>query len=91
MKSLGLSPVMLSYLLYPRKNKRNLYLPLATKLQDEGLSFSVRNNDIILSTLLFDQYFHQETAFKIIKNLIEVANEQDDILIHKFGALERIY
>ncbi|MGB3199021.1 MAG: trypsin-like peptidase domain-containing protein [Saprospiraceae bacterium] len=76
----------------PKEKIKEIYIYLLQQnYKMRGLSFSVRNNDIILSTLLFDQYFHQETAFKIIKNLIEVANEQDDILIHKFGALERIY
>ncbi|MBK8245432.1 MAG: trypsin-like peptidase domain-containing protein [Saprospiraceae bacterium] len=54
-----------------------------------GLSFGINNNDIILSMILFDQYFKPEIGQLTIKNLFELANIYDDQLIHELGALPR--
>lgn len=75
----------------PKEKIKEIYIYLLQQnYKMMGLSFSIRENDILLSTLIFDQYFEAESAYKIFKNLIEVANNQDDILIESFGALKRL-
>ncbi len=52
----------------------------------EGLSLSVKENDIILSLLIFDQYLNTKTALHLFNYLFEKADELDDILVDEFGA-----
>ncbi|MDQ3143072.1 MAG: trypsin-like peptidase domain-containing protein [Bacteroidota bacterium] len=74
----------------PREKIKEIYVYLLQQnFKIKGLSFSIRNNDIILSLLMFDHYFKPETGKKTLKNLFELANEYDDILIRDFGALAR--
>lgn len=52
----------------------------------EGLTLSVKNQNIILSLLLFDKYLHEETGVKLFKHLFKNADYYDNILVEKFGA-----
>ena len=54
--------------------------------QMDGLSFSVKDQDVILSLLIFDRYFNVETGLKLFENLIAKADYYDNILVEKFGA-----
>jgi serine protease Do len=75
----------------PKEKIKEIYIYL---LQQnwvlEGLSFSIRNNDIILSLLMFDHYFKQETGKENLQKLFQLANHYDDILIREFGAISRV-
>ncbi|MBK9255925.1 MAG: trypsin-like peptidase domain-containing protein [Saprospiraceae bacterium] len=51
-----------------------------------GLSFSIREQDIILSLLIYDQYLHKETMKKLFLHLMDNADKYDDILISEFQA-----
>jgi serine protease Do len=55
-----------------------------------GISFSVNNQDIVLSTFIYDEYLTHDTGKEIIHNLFLKADYYDDYLINNFGALPRI-
>jgi serine protease Do len=74
--------------LLPKQNIKRLYeFLLRENYKNESLSFSVRNQDILISLLIYDQYLNTETATKIFQQLFEAADKYDDILVHQFGAL----
>lgn len=52
----------------------------------EGTTFSVRDQDIILSLLIYDQYLNVNTMFKLFDNLIHLADKYDNILTDVYGA-----
>jgi serine protease Do len=71
----------------PESNIGELYYYLLKenyKLQ--GISFSVRNNDIILSLLIHDQYINNNTLMMLFKNLLKSADYYDNVLVNEFGA-----
>jgi serine protease Do len=55
----------------------------------EGMMFSVNNQDIILSTFVYDQYLTYETGLETYKKFFAVADKYDNILIDQYGALKR--
>ena len=67
-------------------NKIYTYL-LRQNHQLDGFSFSIKDQDIILSLLIFDQYLNQETGVKLFKELFEKADYYDNILVEEYGAL----
>jgi len=52
----------------------------------EGMTLSIREQDIILSLLIYDQYINTETMYKLFKNLLSTADKYDNILVDTFGA-----
>lgn len=52
----------------------------------EGLSFTVKDQEVILSLLIYDQYLNKLTALRLFKHLFEMADKYDDILIDVYGA-----
>lgn len=52
----------------------------------EGLTFSVKSNDIILSLLIFDQYMDRDISRKLFEHLTTAADHYDDILVDEYGA-----
>jgi serine protease Do len=56
----------------------------------EGMMFSVNNQDVILSTFIFDQYLTYETGLETIKTLFTNADRYDTMLIDKYGAQPRV-
>jgi serine protease Do len=53
----------------------------------EGFCFSIKDQDIILSLLIYDQYLNQETGVKLFKELFEKADYYDNILVESYGAV----
>lgn len=53
----------------------------------EGLTFSVKGRDIILSLLIYDRYLNYETGHKLLDHLFDRADYFDDILVEEYGAL----
>ncbi len=51
----------------------------------EGLTFSVKDRDIVISLLIYDQYLNLRTATSLFRNLFLVADKEDDILVEKYG------
>lgn len=56
----------------------------------ENAVFSISNQDIILSTLVYDQYLTEDAGLEAFKNLFKKADEYDNLLIEKYGALPRV-
>ena len=74
--------------LLPKQNIKRLYeFLLRENYKNESLNFSVRNRDILISLLIYDQYLNTETATEIFNQLFEAADKYDDILVQEFGAI----
>ncbi len=72
----------------PEGNVINLYTFLLLQNNDlEGLTFSVKGQDIILSLLIFDQYMDKDVTKKLFSHLTETADHFDDILVDDYGAI----
>ena len=75
----------------PKEGIREIYIFL---LQQnyllEGLSYSIQNQDIILSLQIFDHSFKPENGVQVFSQLFEKANEIDDILIGRYKAVARV-
>ena len=56
----------------------------------ESMMFSVSNQNIVLSTFIFDQYLTYETGLETLKNLFRNADKYDSILIEQYGAQKRV-
>jgi serine protease Do len=71
----------------PRKNIKPLYTYLLREnFNMDGLSFSIRGNDIILSLLIYDRYLNIETGKRLLGYLFDRADHYDDILVNDYGA-----
>lgn len=72
----------------PKENVGELYaFLLQQNYQDDGLTFSVKGRDIILSILIYDRYLEVETSKKRFQHLFERADYYDNVLVEEFGAL----
>jgi serine protease Do len=72
------------------KGKDNIK-PLYTYLlrenyTNEALTFSIYEQDIYLSLLIFDRYLNEETGMEMLQNLFKKADFYDNELVEKFGA-----
>ena len=71
----------------PKEGIEKIYTYLLQQNYDlEGLTFSVRDIDIILSMVIYDQYLNEETGKKLLLNLFRKADEYDDILVNEYHA-----
>ena len=52
----------------------------------EGLTFSIKEQDIILSVLIYDRYLNVESGVKLFRHLFERADHYDNILVEEYGA-----
>ncbi len=74
--------------LLPKRNIKPLYeYLLRQNYEMEGLTFSIKNQDIILSLLIYDRYLNVDTGLKLIRHLFERADYYDNILVETYGAL----
>ena len=55
----------------------------------EDVMFSINNQDVVLSTFIYDQYLTYETGLQNFKDLFSKADFYDDYLIKNFGAIPR--
>ncbi len=75
----------------PKTNIGILYeFLLKENFNTEGILFCVHNQDIILSSLIYEQYLTFETGKKIFNNLFKKADYYDDFLIRNYGCLPRV-
>lgn len=75
----------------PKQNIAPIYEYLLKENYDlENVFFSVHNQDIVLSTMIYDHYLTFESGLEEIKELIKKADYYDNYLIENFGALPRI-
>jgi serine protease Do len=71
----------------PKENIKSLYeYLLRQNYKTEGLTFSIREQDVILSLLIFDRYFNADTGFQLFQHLFEKADYYDNILVEQYGA-----
>jgi len=74
--------------LLPKENIAPLYTYLLRQNYDmEGLNFSIKEQDIILSLLIYDRYLNVDTGIQLFKHLFEKADYYDNILVEEYGAL----
>lgn len=74
--------------LLPKKNIKPLYeYLLKQNYKTEGLTLSVKGQDIIISLLIYDRYLNSETGLKLFQHLFERADYYDNILVEKYGAV----
>ena len=72
----------------PKENIKPIYEYLLRENYTlEGMSLSVQDQDIILTLLTYDRYFHRETALKLFDTLFTNADKYDNILVEKLGAV----
>ena len=72
----------------PKENINPLYeYLLKQNYEIEGLTFSIKENDIVLSLLIYDRYLNMDTGMKLFKYLFEKADYYDNILVDKYGAI----
>ena len=71
----------------PKKNIGPLYeFLLRQNYKVESLTFSVKEQDVILSLLIYDRYLNVDTGLKLFTHLFERADHYDNILVEKYGA-----
>ena len=71
----------------PKENIKPLYeYLLRENYRNEGVTLSVKGQDIILSLLIYDKYLQEETALKLMSNLFEKADYYDNILVEQYSA-----
>lgn len=72
----------------PKENIKPLYeYLLRENYTNEALTFSVHEQDIVLSLLIYDRYLNEETGRAMLKRLFDKADESDNILVEKYGAI----
>ena len=75
----------------PKQNIAAIYEYLLKENYDlENIFFSVTNQDIVLTAMIYDQYLTYETGLEEIKSLVKKADYYDNYLIENFGALPRV-
>lgn len=75
----------------PKTNIAAIYeYMLRENYNDGNPVFSVLNQNIFLSVLVFEADLTVESGVEMFNNLFEKADYYDDILINKFGACQRI-
>jgi len=62
---------------------------LRENYETEGLSFSIKDQDVVLSLLIFDRYLNLSTGIKLFRHLFERADYYDNVLVEKYGAIWR--
>ena len=73
--------------LLPKKNIKPLYeYLLRLNYELDGLTFSIKGQDIILSLLIYDRYLNADTGLKLFKHLFAKADHYDNILVEEYGA-----
>ncbi len=72
----------------PKQNIGDLYQYLLKEnYKIEGLTFSVKEQDVVLSLLVYDRYLNVETGVKLFQHLFDRADYYDNILVEKYGAI----
>jgi serine protease Do len=70
----------------PQKNVEGLYYYiLKQNAESGGLTFSVKDNMVLISFLVYDQFLLEDILLKYLKNLFFKTDDTDDTLIKKFG------
>lgn len=72
----------------PKENIKPLYeYLLRENYTNEGVTLSLKDQDIVLSLLIFDRYLNEDTGKKMLTQLFEKADYYDNVLVEQFGAV----
>ncbi|OWY21551.1 peptidase S1 [Sphingobacteriales bacterium UPWRP_1] len=72
----------------PKTNIKELYeFLLRENYTLESTMFSVYEQDIILSAVIYDAYFTRDMAISVFNDLFNKSDEYDNILVEKYGAI----
>ena len=73
--------------LLPKDNIAAIYEYLLRQNYElEGLTLSVRGQDIVLSLLIYDRYLNAATGLQLFRKLFEQSDYYDNYLVENFGA-----
>lgn len=53
----------------------------------KGLTFSISDNDIVLSLIIYDRHLNTDTAIELLQTLLECADYYDNVLVEQLGAV----
>jgi len=71
----------------PSQNRSPLYKYLLSENDLlEALTFSVRENQVVLSLLIHDRQFNTQKGKKLFQMLLDKADYYDNVLVDQFGA-----
>ena len=71
----------------PENEKEKFFAFVLQQNEDlRSLTFSIKDQKVVLTMLIYDHFLQEETGKKMFRNLFETADHYDDILIHQFGA-----
>lgn len=71
----------------PQKNIQPLFEYLLRQNNEtEGLTFSINDQDIVLSLLIYDRYLNTDTGRILFQHLFERADYYDNVLVEEYGA-----
>lgn len=74
----------------PKRNIAEIYEFLLRENNElKHCTFSLSQREIVLSTMIFDQYLKRSTGEEILKELFDKADYYDNVLVDRFGALWR--
>lgn len=72
----------------PKQNIKPLYeYLLKENYKLEGLTFSLKGQDILMSLVIYDKYLNPLSGLKLFKDLFAHADYYDDQLLQNYGAL----
>jgi serine protease Do len=75
----------------PAENPQEVYAYLLREnYRLEGLTLSVRGQELILSLVIYDRYFNPETGLSLFQKLFERADYYDNYLVEQFGAQGKV-
>ena len=70
----------------PPKNRTPLYKYLLQENDKlEGLSFSISEEKVTLSLLIYDRQINTQQGIKLLQSLLDKADYYDDILVNQYG------
>ncbi len=71
----------------PPTNIQPLYeYLLRQNYETEGLTFSIKGQDVVLSLLIYDRYLNAATGRQLFRHLFERADYYDNVLVEQYGA-----
>lgn len=71
----------------PKENIKPLYeFLLRENYNNEALTLSLNDQDIVLSLLIFDRYLNEDTGKNMLQQLFEKADYYDNLLVEEYGA-----
>lgn len=73
--------------LLPKNHQQAIYQYLLRQnYAIQGLNFSIREDDIVLSLIIYERDLNHDTGLKLFKHLFDMADYYDNILVEEYGA-----